>query len=178
MKFSRVTPFALAAVMLFVTGCGKTVMENQAVTDENLQPAVQTEPVLAEAAPAQEAQVQLPQPEGSAAAFFDEVIFFDFDSEMLTPEAQSTLQLKAQWLKDNPDVVALLIEGHCDARGTDAYNMALGERRAEAVRNYLIDMGVDVGMLDTQSYGEEKPAVEGNSEEAWSQNRRASFVMK
>lgn len=177
MKFSRVTPIALAVVMLFVTGCGKTVMENQEVTDENIQPVVQTEPVLAEAAPAQEAQVRLPQPEGSA-SFFDEVIFFDFDSEMLTADAQSGLQLKAQWLKDNPDVVAFLIEGHCDARGTDAYNMALGERRAEAVKNYLIDMGVDVGMLDTQSYGEEKPAVEGNSEDAWSQNRRASFVIK
>lgn len=177
MKFSSVIPIACAVVMLIFTGCGKTVMENQAVTDENLQPAVQTEPVLAEAAPAQEAQVQLPQPEGGA-LFADEVILFDFDSDMLTPEAQSILQLKAQWLKNNPGVVALLIEGHCDARGTDAYNMALGERRAEAVRNYLIDLGVDVGMLDTQSYGEEKPAVEGHNEEAWSQNRRASFVIK
>ena len=177
MKISSAIPFPFAVVMLIVTGCGKTVMENQAITDENLQPAVQAEPVLAEAAPAQEAQVQLPQPEGGA-LFTDEVIFFDFNSEMLTPEAQSILQLKAQWLKGNPDVVALLIEGHCDSRGTDAYNMALGERRAEAVRNYLIDMGVDVGMLDTQSYGEEKPAVEGHNEEAWSKNRRASFVLK
>jgi peptidoglycan-associated lipoprotein len=177
MKFNTVIPFAFATVMLIVTGCGKTVIENQAATDENLQPAVQTEPVLAEATPGREAQVQLPQPEG-AAMFVNEVILFDFDSEMLTPEAQSILQLKAQWLKNNPDVVALLIEGHCDSRGTDAYNMALGERRAETVRNYLIDMGVDVGMLDTQSYGEEKPAVIGNNEEAWSQNRRASFVLK
>lgn len=177
MKFSRVIPFAFAVVMLFVTGCGKTVMENQAATEEDIQPAVQSEPVLAEATPAQGAQVRLPQPEGSA-LFSDELIFFDFDSDMLTPEAQSILQLKAQWLKDNPDVAALLIEGHCDARGTDAYNMALGERRAEAVKNYLIDMGVDVAMLDTQSYGEEKPAVEGHNEDAWAQNRRASFVLK
>jgi peptidoglycan-associated lipoprotein len=177
MKFSSVISFAFAAVILIVTGCGKTVMENQAVTDENLQPAIQTEPILAEATPAQEAQVQLPQPEG-AAVFVNEVIFFDFNSEMLTPEAQSILQHKAQWLKDNPNVVALLIEGHCDARGTDAYNMALGERRAETVRNYLIDMGVDVGILETQSYGEEKPAVEGDNEAAWSQNRRVSFVFK
>lgn len=177
MKFSRVIPIALAAVMLLATGCGKTVMENQAATDENNPPAVQTEPILAEAAPVEEAQVQLPQPEGSA-MFSDELVFFDFDSDMLTQDAQSILQLKAQWLRDNPDVVALLIEGHCDARGTDAYNMALGERRANAVRDYLIDMGVDVGMLDTQSYGEEKPAIDGNSEDAWSQNRRASFVIQ
>jgi peptidoglycan-associated lipoprotein len=177
MKFIKVTPLALAVVLLFNTGCGKTVMENQAATDDNFQPVVQTEPVLAEAVPAQEAQVQLPQPEGSA-LFSEDLIFFDFDSEMLTPEAQSILQAKAQWLKNNPDVVALLIEGHCDSRGTDAYNMALGERRAEAVRNYLIDMGVDVRMLETQSYGEEKPAVEGNNEEAWARNRRASFLIK
>lgn len=177
MKRVNLVPIVLVAAMMSFSGCGKTVLENQSTTDENMRSPVQSEPVVAEASPAPEPQVQLPEPD-SRHSFLSNVIYFDFDSAMLTQEAQSTLQLKAQWLKENPQVKTLLIEGHCDERGTDAYNMALGGVRAETVKNYLIDLGVDIRRLETQSYGEEKPAVDGHNEEAWAQNRRASFVMK
>jgi peptidoglycan-associated lipoprotein len=109
--------------------------------------------------------------------FINQLVYFDFDSAVLKPEAQLLLQGKAQWLQDNPGVTAIIIEGHCDERGTEGYNMALGAKRAEAVKNYLTSLGVDISRLETQSYGEEKPAATGNTEEAWSKNRRTSFVI-
>jgi peptidoglycan-associated lipoprotein len=96
---------------------------------------------------------------------------------MLGAEAQELLSQKAQWLSENPDVTAVLIEGHCDERGTDAYNMALGSRRASVVKEYLMNLGVETSRLDTQSFGEEKPLVMGNDEAAYSKNRRASFII-
>ncbi len=159
----------LFTVMILATGCSKTVMKNQSETDEK--PAA-----TAEAQPTPAPQAQSTQDDGRA-QFLDQVVLFDFDSAVLKPEARSMLQRKAQWLRDNPGVPLVMIEGHCDERGTEAYNMALGAKRAEAVKKFLLDLGVDNRLLDTQSYGEEKPAAFGHNEEAWSQNRRASFVI-
>jgi peptidoglycan-associated lipoprotein len=103
-------------------------------------------------------------------------VFFDFDRSDLRPEARATVEALAAWLGSYP-AVTLTIEGHCDERGTREYNLALGERRANAVRDYLIALGVDAGRLNTISYGKERPAVLGSNEEAWAQNRRAVFVV-
>ena len=103
-------------------------------------------------------------------------VFFDFDKSDLSSEAQDTIQKVVAWLKTYPDVT-LTIEGHCDERGTREYNLALGERRASAVRSYMVALGIDGGRLSTISYGKERPAVLGSNESAWAQNRRAVFVV-
>ena len=105
-----------------------------------------------------------------------DMIFFDFDRSDLREDARQTLQAKAEALRQFPDI-RVRIEGHADERGTVEYNLALGERRAEAARAYLIDLGIDSDRMTTISYGEERPAVEGQNESAWSQNRRDEFVI-
>lgn len=102
--------------------------------------------------------------------------FFDFDSFVLAPAAQQALTQSAQWLRDHPDY-ALNVQGHCDERGTEQYNLALGDRRANSARTYLVSLGIDGDRLTTVSYGEERPFDEGHTEEAWAQNRRAHLVI-
>ncbi len=103
-------------------------------------------------------------------------VFFDFDKSDLKPEARGTIEALAVWMNNYP-ATTLTVEGHCDERGTREYNLALGERRANAVRDYLIALGVDSSRLSTISYGKERPAVLGSNEEAWAQNRRGVFVV-
>lgn len=103
-------------------------------------------------------------------------VFFATDSSRLSAEAQSTLQRQANWLNQYPSV-SVTIEGHCDERGTRAYNLALGERRATAARNYLVSLGVNPSRINTVSYGKERPAALGSSESAWAQNRRSVTVI-
>jgi peptidoglycan-associated lipoprotein len=103
-------------------------------------------------------------------------VFFAYDSAVLSPIATQTLDRQAAWLKQYPTVV-LTIEGHTDERGTREYNLALGDRRANAVRNYLIALDIDPARILTISYGEERPAEAGNDESAWAQNRRAVSVV-
>ena len=98
-------------------------------------------------------------------------VFFDFDKSTLTAKAQETLNKQAAWLS-RVQGATILIEGHCDERGTREYNLALGERRATAVKDYLISKGVAASRVKTISYGKERPAVLGSNEWAWSQNRR------
>lgn len=100
------------------------------------------------------------------------IIYFKYDSDMLVSEARSNLDRIAAFMADKPKL-ALVIEGHCDQRGTEEYNRALGERRANAVRAYLTEKGVADAKIKTISYGKDKPAVEGSGEAIWSQNRRA-----
>jgi peptidoglycan-associated lipoprotein len=104
-------------------------------------------------------------------------IFFDFDSSSLSDEAQEQLKQNAAWMQGHR-LSAVTVEGHCDERGTDEYNIALGERRAEAARNYLVTLGVGGNRLTTVSFGEEKPFDPGHNEEAWAKNRRDHFVTK
>ncbi|MFO7713449.1 peptidoglycan-associated lipoprotein Pal [Desulfosarcina sp.] len=109
--------------------------------------------------------------------FLNENIYFGFDDATLDGQAQEVLKQKAMWLRDNPDA-NIVIEGHCDERGTNAYNLALGERRAESAKMFLINLGVSDARLNTISYGEEKPVAMGSNEEAWAKNRRAVFVIE
>jgi peptidoglycan-associated lipoprotein len=103
-------------------------------------------------------------------------VFFDFDRHDLSAEARATLQKQALWLRRFPGV-SIAIEGHCDERGTREYNLALGERRANAVREYLRALGVEAARMKTISYGKERPVAPGSNEDAWKQNRRAVSVV-
>lgn len=102
-------------------------------------------------------------------------VFFDFDKSDLSADARATLDRQAKWLSTYSNVT-LSVEGHADERGTREYNLALGERRANAVKNYLVSSGVAAGRLSTISYGKERPAVVGSNEAAWAQNRRGVSV--
>ena len=104
-------------------------------------------------------------------------VYFEFDKSRLTPETRAKLKEHADWLMEHP-TVSIIIEGHCDERGTEQYNMALGERRAYSIKNYLMSLGIESTRMQTISYGENVPKVEGSDEWAWSQNRRAHFVIK
>ncbi len=103
-------------------------------------------------------------------------VFFDFDKYNLKPEARDILQRQAAWLKKYPSVT-ITVEGHCDERGTREYNLALGERRANSSKNYLVALGVNPNRVKTLSYGKERPAVTGSNDAAWAQNRRAVTVV-
>ena len=109
--------------------------------------------------------------------FINENIHFDFDKYNLLPLAQQILQKKAGWLRNNPGV-SVIIEGHCDERGTNEYNLALGDRRAESASTYLINLGIDGSRLTTVSYGEERPVDPGHNEIAWAKNRQAHFEIE
>ena len=100
-----------------------------------------------------------------------DTVYFDVDSYSLRADTQQILQKQAAWLKANPQV-RLVVEGHADERGTREYNLALGDRRAGAVREYLVSLGVDGGRLDAKSYGKERPTCAESGEDCWSQNRR------
>lgn len=117
-----------------------------------------------------------PPPTSSSLELKSETIFFAYDDYTLTSESQGRLGKIAESLKGNGSAV-VQIEGHCDERGSIEYNLALGERRAQSVKNYLTQLGVDGGRLSTISYGEEKPVAKGHNEAAWSKNRRAEFVV-
>lgn len=102
-------------------------------------------------------------------------IHFDFDRAEIRGDQRATLQANADWLREHPDV-RILIEGHCDERGTRDYNQALGDRRAQAASAYLTSLGISAQRIETISYGEENPIATGEGEQFWSQNRRSEFV--
>ena len=103
-------------------------------------------------------------------------VFFDYDSSELDADAQELLQDQVAWLKQHSNV-SVIIEGHCDERGTREYNLALGEKRAQSVKNYLISLGVSEARVSTISYGKERPAVVGANDGAWAQNRRSVTIV-
>jgi peptidoglycan-associated lipoprotein len=102
-------------------------------------------------------------------------VFYDLDSADLSAEGRSALSNNAAFMRENPGIV-FTIEGHCDERGTNEYNLALGQRRANAAKDYLASLGVNAGQMRTISYGEERPFCTETSEQCWSLNRRAHFV--
>jgi len=102
-------------------------------------------------------------------------VYFELDSAVLRDDGRGSLKLNAQQIQSNPDWGVVTIEGHCDERGNEEYNLALGERRASAVKHYLSDLGVPPGRLATRSYGEMEPTSLGHDELAWRLNRRAQF---
>lgn len=118
-------------------------------------------------------------PETAPAASAAEVtqpVYFAFDDYSLNSEGQGQLNKLGEFLKSSASAV-VQIEGHCDERGSVEYNLALGQRRAQSAKNYLVQLGIDASRLPTMSYGEEKPAVEGHDESAWAKNRRDEFVL-
>jgi peptidoglycan-associated lipoprotein len=104
-------------------------------------------------------------------------IYFDFDKYDIRPDAAKTLDANASWLKGNTRQL-LLVEGHCDERGTNEYNLALGERRAKATMNYLVSRGIEARRITVISYGEDRPQCREHTEACWAKNRRARFLVK
>jgi peptidoglycan-associated lipoprotein len=155
-------------------GCAKKGIEEEG--QAALTPPVQiAQP--AERAEAGSSDITEPSANGkrSAAAEALQTIYFAFDSYLLSEESRKALVNNARWLKDNQGV-RITIAGHADERGSDEYNLALGEKRATMVKRYLTELGIAPERLSTISYGEEKPAVQGKDESAWSKNRRAEFL--
>jgi peptidoglycan-associated lipoprotein len=132
----------------------------------------------APAAPPTQQAMRPAEPPGAAAelAQIGDRVLFDTDQSTLAPPARGTVEKQAAWMKKYPRVT-VTIEGHCDERGTREYNLALGERRAIAVKNYLVSLGVEAARIKTISYGKERPAVVGSTQQAWAQNRRGVTVV-
>jgi peptidoglycan-associated lipoprotein len=172
--------------MVFPVSCAKKAVESEpAVTAAP--PAQNEEPQqdmaaqeAAEKARMESERLAAQQAEQTAMAarnlFTNEDIYFEFDSSSILPAGQQVLKAKADYMTANTGVVAT-IEGHCDERGTDAYNMALGQRRADAARDYMVNLGISASRLNTISYGEERPVDTGHTEEAWAKNRRDHFTI-
>jgi peptidoglycan-associated lipoprotein len=157
------------ALLLVIPGLLFSVSCQKKLVDASPEPVAKEEPK--------------PEPEEKEAApvtvsgiIMQEDIYFEFDSATLTPAAQDNLLQKAEWLRENSDVT-VTIEGHCDARGTNEYNLALGDRRAESAKAFLVDLGVESMRLTTISYGEERPVCTQQNEECWAKNRRGNFVV-
>jgi len=151
--------------LMFTVSCQKKVM-------------VETpKPVAEKEAPAAPQEQPASQPAYKAPDMvMQEDIYFEFDKSSLTPAAQENLLRKAEWLRNNADVT-VTIEGHCDERGTNEYNLALGDRRAESAKAFLIDLGIEPSRLTTISYGEERPVCTEHTEECWAKNRHDHFVI-
>lgn len=158
----------LLPVLLLSIGCGKK-------SGEGVEEPVATTPPPAETPPEQPPPPP-PPAEEDAGAWRTGIqdVFFDYDKYDIRSDARSVLQSNGTALKEHT-ANALVLEGHCDERGTPEYNLALGQRRADAVLAYLKDLGVDMGQVQTVSYGEERPFSQGHDESSWSQNRRVHF---
>jgi peptidoglycan-associated lipoprotein len=167
MRFKLLTLFAAA---LLVAAC-ETAPEETAATDTG---GAMVEQPAAQPAPAPTGPV--PGSQEDLLLNVGDRIFFAFDRSDLNADSRATLEKLASWMTTYQNVT-ITIEGHCDERGTREYNLALGERRSDAARDYLVALGVDGGRVTTISYGKERPAVLGSNEDAWAQNRRDVFVV-
>lgn len=173
--------FRLALVLLipglvFTLACAKQTVKQaeepqveEAVVMEEPEPEPEPEPVVDTGAEEQAMMMARSQ-------FENEHIYFAFDKSNIDAVAQEVLMRKAEFLKENPNIY-FTIEGHCDERGTNEYNLALGERRAESAKSFLVDLGIEAYRISTVSYGEERPLCMENTEECWAKNRRDAFVI-
>ena len=181
MKFSKTMMAVMGALAFTVVGCkyddaadedalkgkgdarGMNVDTVESVTDENGQPATEVpfdkDPNYVRCTDVEFAPV-----------------YFGFDASNLAPSELAKIEAVAQHLKDNPDRVAI-VEGHCDERGSNEYNLSLGDLRAISIRDYMATLGIAGDRIQTKSYGEEKPAVSGSGEDSWSRNRRGEFAI-
>ncbi len=160
----------IAAAAFIVSSCGKKEEPAATPADEAVQAQQETAPAE------QPSEVEAEAAEEPAPEIVLDRVYFEFDKATLTPEAKRTIEKNAEILKAHPEVT-VVIEGHCDERGSTEYNLALGERRAESIKNYLVQLGISPDRLSTLSYGEERPLVEGHNEAAWAKNRRGEFVV-
>jgi peptidoglycan-associated lipoprotein len=162
----------ILALMFVIPGLLFSVSCQKKVVDATPKPVVEEKPVVKKEEPAPAPVVVSKVPD----VVMQEDIYFEFDKSTLTPAAQDNLLRKAEWLRENPDAT-VTIEGNCDERGTNEYNLALGDRRAESAKAFLGDLGIDPARMTTISYGEERPVDPRHNEEAWAKNRRAHFVV-
>lgn len=166
---------SLLAVLVLVAGCSSTPKDTGSLsTDSDL---TATETMNAPGPGVDAMQGAAPGTQQDLVVNVGDRVFFGYDKYDLTSEARATIEKQAQWLKTYPHL-NISIEGHCDERGTREYNLALGEKRAMTVRNYLVALGVESGRVQTISYGKERPAVTGSDETSWAQNRRGVVVVQ
>ncbi len=156
-----------AALLAFAAGCAT----DDAPVEE---PMDDTQSEFRDAAPVPSSSAR--DTTVSAANITISPVYFDLDESKIKPEFESILKGAAKALRESG--ASVTIEGHCDERGSEEYNLALGERRANAVRSYLYNLGVPNGQMTVVSYGEARPAVNGTGETAWQLNRRAQFVVR
>lgn len=165
---------------VFMSGCAKEqvlkeeTLEASSIAAEKAAARAEEDALAKEQEAAEKARMEKEQVLKEAASFAD--IRFEFDKYDLKPEARETLRKHANWLLAHVEF-EVIVEGHCDERGTREYNLALGERRAESARDYLVNLGVDNKRLTTISYGEELPLDPSHTESAWEKNRRCHFVV-
>ncbi len=163
----------ITAASIFLAACATSETEMETVTDTETvapvlpAPEVMQTPLTSGPAPGTQAHL---------VATVGDRVFFEYDRAELTPTARDILRRQAEWLRNNLDV-SVVIEGHCDERGTREYNIALGERRATAARNYMIALGISGDRMRKISYGKERPVAFGATQSAWSKNRRAVLVV-
>lgn len=167
----------LIPVFLFTVSCAQQeVKDTETVTETEKTP----ETVTPASKEVQQPTADMSEEERAILAarnmFLSEDVYFEFDKATLDSMSQDILSRKADWMRDNSDVV-VSVEGHCDERGTNEYNLALGEKRAESVKSFLVDLGIEAYRISTVSYGEERPVDTGRNEEAWAKNRRAHCII-
>jgi peptidoglycan-associated lipoprotein len=161
-----------AVIALAASGCAK-----RQPPPAEVPPAEQVGPGGEPVAPGDVELTELPAQQADLVAKAgSDTVYFGTDEYLLDDSAKATLAAQARWLMSNPNIRAS-IEGHCDERGTREYNMALGERRANAARDFLVSQGVPTSRLLVTSWGKERPVAAGSNEEAWAQNRRAVTVL-
>ncbi len=189
-KHWRITALAFAVLVIFFTAaCTKTKISSEPATmataeeeaarraeEEARKRELERQKALAEEN-LKEDSITSEQAQDDKTLFENEDIYFEFDSIHLAPEAQAILIKKGKWLRENP-AATVIIEGHCDNRGTNEYNLALGEGRAQSAKTFLVDLGIDLSRLEIISYGEEQPLDPLQTESAWAKNRRAHFVIE
>jgi peptidoglycan-associated lipoprotein len=160
--------FTIALAGSFATGCSKKPAPKTTI------PPVETR---TEPQPAVQAPEVVSQPVVPPKQMRLEDCYFDYDQHNLRADAREVLTRNAEFLRANGDV-RVVIEGHCDERGTVEYNLALGDRRARAAKDFLVGYGIEAARIETISYGEERPFAPGHDDAAWSQNRRAHFAAR
>ncbi|MGH7597419.1 MAG: peptidoglycan-associated lipoprotein Pal [bacterium] len=169
---------ALSFILLFSfliwAGCGGSKVQTLPVQEPEQTEVREPEPV---APPEPQPETRAVVEESPAVPFVLQNVYFDFDKYDLTSEALQTLADNARVLKAYPDA-RIVIEGHCDERGTVEYNLALGDKRAKAAKDYLVSLGVGASQVSIVSYGKEQPVDPSHTEEAWARNRRAEFERK
>jgi peptidoglycan-associated lipoprotein len=161
----------LLAALLVAVGCSS----RKQVSTAQVEPPPATTPAPQETPPPPPPPAPKDDESASKAALAD--AFFDFDEASLRADAKTALEGNAKWMEKNSGA-NVVVEGHCDERGSVEYNLALGERRAKAAKEYLVSYGIAANRLTTISYGKERPFDPGHDENAWAQNRRAHFVSK
>jgi peptidoglycan-associated lipoprotein len=160
-----------------VTAKAEAVKKAEAAKQAEVAKAIEQQKAAAEANKIEPAKAaETPVAIAQAASGF-ETVYFDFDKADLRQDARNVLSKNAETMLKSKSAAKVKIEGHCDERGSAEYNLALGERRAKSVMQYMLTLGVQPERLSIVSYGKEKPAVQGNDEAAWGKNRRAEFVL-